>query len=125
MPPITMSKSADIDDQSVKKLQSVISSNQQSIDNLLNRPTLAQQKLSDFSSLLYTYANSKVDTGFDNLGKDFMDWLQTSKTSNVKQKRISEHIQKKACSRRARVRSAVVPSTEWGQKHAMRLDDDD
>ena len=94
MPPITMSKSADIDDQSVKKLQIVIASNQQSIDNLLNRPTLAQQKLSDFSSLLYTYANSKVDTGFDNLGKDFMDWLQTSKTSNVKQKRISEHIQK-------------------------------
>ena len=44
--------------------------------------------------MLYTYANSKVDTGFDNLGKDFMDWLQTSKTSNVKQKRISEHIQK-------------------------------
>ena len=92
MPPISMSKAADIDDDMVKETQQLISANKVLIDKLLDKATLTAKKLSDFSNLLYSYANSKVDSGMQQLGKDFFDWLTNSKVSEVKQKRLSEHI---------------------------------
>ena len=87
-----MSKAADIDDDMVKETQQLISANKVLIDKLLDKTTLTSKKLSDFSNLLYSYANSKVDSGMQQLGKDFFDWLTYSKVSEVKQKRLSEHI---------------------------------
>ena len=36
--------------------------------------------------------NSKVDTGLEDLGKDFINWLPQSKQSQIKQKRVIEYI---------------------------------
>ena len=94
MPPITMQKSADIDDNLVRTIKQQINQNKNNIDSLLNKVSLTQQKLSDFPNLLYTYTNSKVDSGMQDLGNDFFDWLSSSKVSQVKQKRLAEYIQK-------------------------------
>ena len=62
------------------------------IDTLLNPDTLRNKKMTDFPKILYAYTNSKVDTGLDNLGRDFVKWLATSKVSQVKQQKIIEYI---------------------------------
>ena len=93
MPPITMQKSADTDDDLVRAIKQQINQNKNSIDSLLNKVSLTQQKLSDFPNLLYAYTNSKVDSGMQNLGNDFFNWLSSSKVSQVKQKRLAEYIQ--------------------------------
>ena len=59
----------------------------------MNPATLTDQKMKDLPEIFYTYTNSKVDTGLENLGKDFMQWLATSKVSAVKQKKVAEYIQ--------------------------------
>ena len=48
------------------------------IDMFLNKGKLQELKLTDLPNVLYTYVNSKVDTGLDNLGKDFGQWLERS-----------------------------------------------
>ena len=45
-----------------------------------------------FPEVLYTYMNSKVDTGLDNLGKDFMKWLADSKLSNAGKTKVTEYV---------------------------------
>ena len=42
--------------------------------------------------ILYKYTNSKVDTGLDNLGRDFVKWLSTSNVSRIKQQKIIDYI---------------------------------
>ena len=42
--------------------------------------------------MLYTYLNSKVDTGLKGLGNDFVKWLQTSAVTEVKKERIMNYI---------------------------------
>ena len=54
MPPISMSKAADIDDDMVKETQQLISANKVLIDKLLDKAILTSKKLSDFSNLLYS-----------------------------------------------------------------------
>ena len=49
-------------------------------------------QVSDFAQILYAYTNSKVDTGLSSLGKDFVQWLTTSKVSKKKQAKIIEYI---------------------------------
>ena len=49
-------------------------------------------KVSDFADILYSYTNSKVDTGLNNLGRDFLKWLSNSKVSRNKQEKITEYI---------------------------------
>ena len=49
-------------------------------------------KLVDLPNILYTYTNSKVDTGMKNLGKDFIQWLQSSTVSQPKKIKITEYV---------------------------------
>tara|TARA_B100001121_G_scaffold305400_1_gene322691 strand:- start:812 stop:1915 length:1104 start_codon:yes stop_codon:yes gene_type:complete len=94
VPPVTVQKTAKIDNTSIQELKQAISKFKSPIDELLNKSKLKQMKLSDFSQLLYNYTNSKVDTGMANMGQDFLQWLQTKQqVSDVKKKRISEYIQ--------------------------------
>ena len=93
VPPITAQSAPEIDDTSVKELKAVISKDAAAIDDLLNPNTLAEMKMKDLPQIFYTYTNSKVDSGLENLGKDFMQWLGSSKVSATKQKKIAEYIQ--------------------------------
>jgi hypothetical protein len=92
-PPVTAQAAPKIDTAGIKKLQAVISKDAAAIDDLLDPNTLTQQKMKDLPEIFYTYTNSKVDTGLENLGKDFVQWLARSKVSEAKQRKIVEYIQ--------------------------------
>ena len=92
VPPVTVDKAPQIEDARIKQLQQEVSKNAAGIDKLLDTNNLTVLKLADFPMILYSYLNSKVDTGMQNLGEDFLDWLATSKVSSAKQKRIVEYV---------------------------------
>lgn len=93
VPPVTAQAAPKVNTEGIAQLKSVIAKDAAAIDDLLNPATLADQKMKDLSDIFYTYTNSKVDTGLENLGKDFAQWLSTSKVSPVKQKKVMEYIQ--------------------------------
>lgn len=93
VPPVTAQAAPKIDDTGVKRLKAIISKDAAAIDSLLDANQLTAQKMKDLPEIFYTYTNSKVDTGLENLGKDFMQWLSASKVSPAKQSKIAEYIQ--------------------------------
>ena len=95
VPPVTVQKTAKIDNTSINELKQTISRYRNAVDDLLNQSSLQQLQLSDFSQILYAYTNSKVDTGMTNMGQDFMQWLQNRKQVSEKKKaRMADYIQK-------------------------------
>lgn len=92
IPPVTVSEAPTVDESSVKKLEALINKNASSIDSFLDKSKLQQMKVSDFADILYSYTNSKVDTGLDNLGRDFLKWLSNSKVSRNKQEKITQYV---------------------------------
>jgi hypothetical protein len=93
VPPVQAQSAPQIDDTSVKELKAVIAKDAAAMDSLININTLTELKMKDLPQIFYAYMNSKVDTGLDNLGGDFMDWVNNNnKISGVKQKRIAEYI---------------------------------
>ena len=92
LPSVTVEKAASIDDESINELKADVAKNAGAIDRLLDKSVLTQLKISDFAQVLYTYTNSKVDTGLEDLGDDFFNWMSRSKLSANKQKNIAEHI---------------------------------
>ena len=93
VPPVTVQKSAQVDNDDITQLKSIVAKNANAIDNFLDVNTLTQLKLKNLPQILYSYVNSKVDSGLSNLGNDFIDWLSRTKESAAKQKRIAEYIQ--------------------------------
>lgn len=92
LPPVTAQAPPQVDDSAIKELQSILSKNASSIDALLNQEMLVQNKVSDLSTIFYTYLNSKVDTGLQDLAKGFVPWLKQSKVSASKQQKIIDII---------------------------------
>lgn len=94
VPPVTVMKTANVDNASIQELKQTISKYKNAVDDLLNQSTLKALQLSDFSQILYAYTNSKVDTGMSNMGQDFMQWLSNRKqVSEKKKSRIADYIQ--------------------------------
>lgn len=86
VPPVSTERPVDVDNKALVQLEKVIRANAQGIDELLNPEELKQQQLSDFANILYTYTNSKVDTGLENLGADFAQWLEARPQISDKKK---------------------------------------
>ncbi len=91
-PSVTVSKPAQIEDEDINQLKAVVAGNAQAIDNMLDVNTLTQMQMKNLPTIFYTYLNSKVDTGLDNLGADFLQWIKTSKESGKKQQKIAEYV---------------------------------
>jgi hypothetical protein len=82
-----------IDDSSVKELKAIISKDAAAMDTLLDMNKLTEIKLKKLPEVFYSYMNSKVDTGLDNLGGDFLDWVQLRpQLSGAAKKKIAEYI---------------------------------
>ena len=94
VPPVTVEQPPKVDNQATAKLMSIVKTYGRDIDALLDDSALREKKLSDFANTLYTYINSKVDTGLADVGADFQQWLSTSKVSTAKQAKIIDHIAK-------------------------------
>ena len=92
-PPTTVQEAPNINNSKVNLLKQLISRWAKDLDTLLNKNYLAQNKMTDFPNILYTYTNSKVDSGLTNLGSDFFKWLDGSAVSAGKQKRMLDHIE--------------------------------
>lgn len=92
IPPVTVSETPSVDESNIGKLEALISSNGSAIDSFLDKAKLKQMQVSDFPNILYTYINQKVDSGLDNLGRDFLKWLGDSKVSANKQRKIQEYV---------------------------------
>ena len=93
VPPVTAQSAPKVDDAGIKKLKSVISKDAAAIDDLLDPNVLTEKKLKKLPDVFYTYTNSKVDTGMENLGKDFTQWLQGANLSDAAKRKIVEYIQ--------------------------------
>jgi len=93
VPPVSVEEPAEVTDSQTDKLEQVIKQNARGLDELLNQDTLTQNKMKDFPNILYTYTNSKVDTGMEDLGKDFMSWLERQpRISERKKQNVKEYI---------------------------------
>jgi hypothetical protein len=93
LPPTTKTHPGNVDLSILKSAKSEVVKNAGSIDLFLNRGKLQELKITDLPNILYTYVNSKVDTGLDNLGADFGKWLESSTVSVPKKQRIVQYIQ--------------------------------
>jgi len=92
VPPVTVERPADVDNSELAQLEQLIRKNAAGIDELLNIEELKAKQLTNFPQILYTYTNSKVDTGLDNLGGDFAKWLEaTPRISDRKKGKILEY----------------------------------
>jgi len=89
LPPVTAANAPQVDDSQIKKLQAMVSQHGAQVDALLQK----RQGLSDLPQIFYTYLNSKVDTGLDNLANGFLTWLSSSKVSKPKQQKIAQIVQ--------------------------------
>ena len=93
VPPVSVERPAEVDNQEIAQLEKIIKENSAGIDELLNTEALKQMKISDFANVLYTYTNSKVDTGLENLGADFAKWLESkNQISDRKKSTILEYV---------------------------------
>ena len=91
-PPVTPQRPPQVNDNSIQELKAQVSKNASAIDSLIDVSTLTQLKIKDLPKIFYAYINNKVDRGMENLGGDFMQWIQTTKLSEPKKKRIAEYI---------------------------------
>ena len=93
VPPVTVSDAPSIDDSSVKELKAIISKDAAAMDSLLDINTLTQMKMKKLPEVFYSYMNSKVDTGLENLGGDFLDWVKArNQLSEPAKKKIAEYV---------------------------------
>jgi len=92
IPPTTVNKKESIQVKGLDQLKSLVQNSGAEIDKLLNKNKIAQMKLTDLPNILYTYTNSKVDTGLTRLGEDFIQWLQNSSVSAPKKAKITEYV---------------------------------
>lgn len=89
VPPVTAQQPAQINDENINSLKAVVAQNAQAIDALLDKNSLSELKMSDFSKILYTYVNQNGTN--TNLGGNFEQWVASSNLlSDVKKKRIVE-----------------------------------
>ena len=87
MPPVYVTKSPGVDLPEVDRLEGYLKSNATAIDTLLAVPP--EQKMADFGNILYTYINNSVKAGnLDKLGKNFSEWVESSKLSGPKKERV-------------------------------------
>ena len=93
VPPVSIEQPAQVPNEDLARLEQIIKKDSADIDSLLDQNKLRQMKMTDFPKIIYKYMNSKVDTGLDNLGRDFTKWLATRKDiSSIKQQKIIEYI---------------------------------
>lgn len=92
IPPTTINKKDPIQVKGLDQLKSLVNNSGADIDKLLNKNKIAQMKLTDLPNILYTYTNSKVDTGLKRLGDDFLRWLSASAVSQPKRIKIKEYV---------------------------------
>jgi hypothetical protein len=93
IPPVTVSAPVQLDMTQLEQTETLLNTHARDIDTVLDRNKLSAMQVSDFANILYTYVNSKVVTGMQELGRDFVKWLTTtSAVSRNKQGKIVDYV---------------------------------
>jgi hypothetical protein len=92
VPPVYVDDAPPVDNANIQRLANIIKKDSADINKLMDINTLRQRKITDFGKILYAYTNSKVDTGLDNLGKDFVKWVDSSTLSQRKKLNVIEYV---------------------------------
>jgi hypothetical protein len=91
-PSVTVQEAPKIEDEDINSLKAIVSRNGPAIDKMLDVGTLTQLKIKDLPTVFYNYTNNKVDTGLEDLGVDFIQWLGASNASENKKRNIGQYI---------------------------------
>ena len=93
LPPVSTQKlEVKLDTGAIDKVEAIVKQSSQQIDDLLDSETLRSRRISNFANILYSYLNSKVDTGLTNLGGDFLDWIDSKNFSESKKKNLRDYV---------------------------------
>jgi hypothetical protein len=92
VPTITTVSPVEPDTKMLDAAEAIVKKHGKKIDIMIDEPTLREKQLTDLPRIFYTYMNSKVDTGLENLGADFGQWLEGSKLSGKKKANVAEYI---------------------------------
>lgn len=94
VPPVSVEEAPSLNIEDIQKINSIITQFAHKIDSMFDDNKLKELKIADFPDILYNYTNSKVDTGLETLGLDFMDWLNANtKITQSKKTNITNYIQ--------------------------------
>jgi len=126
-----------VDDVEVSEVINSVQQNSTAIDEFFNAEKLRKLALSNLPSLFYTYLNSKVDTGLEDLGNDFIEWMDSKpKISNQKKKNVANYISENKktydaiwniVSRTMKIKDEVITNidTEGGLPFSQSLGDEE
>jgi hypothetical protein len=126
-----------VDDVEVSEVINSVQQNSTAIDEFFNAEKLRKLALSNLPSLFYTYLNSKVDTGLEDLGSDFIEWMDSKpKISNQKKKNVANYISENKktydtiwdiVSRTMKVKDDIITNidTEGGLPFSQSLGDEE
>lgn len=92
VPSVTTVAPVEVDTSILDQTEAVVKQNAQGLDAMLDEPSLRAKQMTDLPKIFYAYINSKVDTGLDNLGGDFANWLQSAKISEKKKANVLAYI---------------------------------
>ena len=92
IPPVYVNAPANIDMAPVKKLEAFAAQHKDCVTELFNPEQL--RGIANVHTLFYKYINTKVDSGLENLGDDFDQWLNTEKLSSRKRTNINAYLEK-------------------------------
>ena len=94
MPPVTVQEPVKINTAQIDKMAVFAKEHSKNFAKLFDTNSL--KGMIDFPSMLYSYINSKVDTGLEGLGKDFSTWLETKNLSDRKRQNVTKYVQANA-----------------------------
>lgn len=92
LPPVSMEEPPTVNEKEIETLRALITKYASSIDSLLDSEKLRERQLLDLADIFYRYTNSKVDTGLDTLGLDFVQWVETSNLTKQKKQNVVNYI---------------------------------
>ena len=126
-----------VDDVEISEVINFVQQNSAAIDEFFNADKLRKIALSNLPSLFYTYLNSKVDTGLESLGVDFIEWMNNKpKISDQKKKNVTNYISENEetykiiwdiVSRTMKVKDDIITNidTEGGLPFSQSLGDEE
>jgi len=93
-PNFTSTPSIAVDQNELKKAESLVKSASSKIDATLDKSTLQKLKMTDFPMLMKQFVNIKVRQGnFDNLTTDFIKWISKANLTENKKQNVLKYIQ--------------------------------
>ncbi len=90
IPPVFVQEPVKVSTSQIDKMAAFAKRYSNDFANLFNPGNL--KGMSDFPNMLYSYINSKVDTGLEGLGTDFVEWLGTKKLTDRKRMNVTQYV---------------------------------